>query len=90
MFSVKSRKKNNIDNIEEELKKFEIKEEEPEPEEEEPEEKKVRKNNYLFILKTFTALVSETWTRILKEATRLTYLFLQICNLINLFSGVRG
>nr|XP_034841185.1 ATP-binding cassette sub-family F member 1 isoform X2 [Maniola hyperantus] len=36
---MKQRKKNNIDNIEEELKKFEIKEEEPEPEEEREETK---------------------------------------------------
>ncbi|XP_045760337.1 ATP-binding cassette sub-family F member 1 [Maniola jurtina] len=36
---MKQRKKNNIDNIEEELKKFEIKEEEPEPEEEQEETK---------------------------------------------------
>ncbi|XP_023950462.2 ATP-binding cassette sub-family F member 1 isoform X2 [Bicyclus anynana] len=36
---IKQRKKNNMDNLEEELKKFEIKEEEPEPEEEQEESK---------------------------------------------------
>ncbi|CAH2262087.1 jg26782 [Pararge aegeria aegeria] len=36
---IKQRKKNNIDNIEEELKKFEIKEDKPEPQEEQEESK---------------------------------------------------